>query len=677
MKTLSATLLAAQKRGDRVPSVTAKAYSYEQGITLKAWTRLYTGSEPDGQHGIAFDGQGSMHRVRVDGADIYHQKVVNPDSGSDYSPWTAIASNASGACGIAASGSKVYIFYRTTGNVIWKYYSHDYGASWNNAQLVDWADTEGIDAVWEGTGNTVVCFAVRTDSGSNMGQVNAITLDTSTQAATSHQRDLYTAQHPITTSTWGIGATYDAVNTYYPVLVCACEEAAAINGLYRLTYENGSWTAPFDIITADDSEDAISYRYPSCHLPLSLKDSESLMAGFNEKYTGSGAYDLPLESHLVKDGAWTSGLLTEPKPYLNATSTYGFRIASTAEYYWTEYPAGIWRSPREDATETDFSQDILSLDSVLHERTPGWINLEVDNSQGQYATPPPLGSELVLSIGYLTSAGAENVEHARFWIDQERYTSHGGQSTLTIHGVDQWGLEDFWTARNIIRFNYPDYTPRTLWEIAEHLIARAGIKLWNNPGVSRSTALTGYYPRLYIRASSGGVAELRRILDRCTDGLVQYGDQVYFRELTSSDPSCYTYGTDHAIIEGQYQQAVSTTRTQVTGKLADGTQVIAQAFDWDALEKGIDHLHLRYDADLDEAAECQKRADSMLRHEGQDGAGRRISIPPNCGQQLFDVVTVNDARCGISGELYRITDIETVYQPPRRQYHQTLTLAAP
>ena len=56
---------------------------------------------------------------------------------------------------------------------------------------------------------------------------------------------------------------------------------------------------------------------------------------------------------------------------------------------------------------------------------------------------------------------------------------------------------------------------------------------------------------------------------------------------------------------------------------------------------------------------------------------RRISIPPNCGQQIFDVVTVNDARCGITGELYRITDIETVYQPPRRQYRQTLTLAAP
>ena len=66
MKTLTPTLLAAQKKPDRLPYVEAKVYDLEQGIKRLSWTRLYTGSEPDNHHGIAFDSQGSIHRIRAE-----------------------------------------------------------------------------------------------------------------------------------------------------------------------------------------------------------------------------------------------------------------------------------------------------------------------------------------------------------------------------------------------------------------------------------------------------------------------------------------------------------------------------------------------------------------------------------------------------------------------------------
>ena len=81
---LTATLLAAQKKGHRLPYVEAKVYDYEQGIKRLTWTRLYEGSEPDNHHGIAFDGQGSMHRIRAAAGNIlYRQKVSNPGPSSD------------------------------------------------------------------------------------------------------------------------------------------------------------------------------------------------------------------------------------------------------------------------------------------------------------------------------------------------------------------------------------------------------------------------------------------------------------------------------------------------------------------------------------------------------------------------------------------------------------------
>ena len=78
MKTLSATLLAAQKKAHRLPYVEAKVYDYEAGIKRLSWERLYTGTEPDNHHGIAFDGQGNMHRIRADGANLYYQKQTLP-----------------------------------------------------------------------------------------------------------------------------------------------------------------------------------------------------------------------------------------------------------------------------------------------------------------------------------------------------------------------------------------------------------------------------------------------------------------------------------------------------------------------------------------------------------------------------------------------------------------------
>ena len=75
MRTLSASLQSAQKKPTSRPHVEAKVYDYAQGIRRLNWTRLYTGAEADNHHGIAFDGQGSMHRIRIDGSDIYHQKT--------------------------------------------------------------------------------------------------------------------------------------------------------------------------------------------------------------------------------------------------------------------------------------------------------------------------------------------------------------------------------------------------------------------------------------------------------------------------------------------------------------------------------------------------------------------------------------------------------------------------
>jgi hypothetical protein len=54
-----------------------------------------------------------------------------------------------------------------------------------------------------------------------------------------------------------------------------------------------------------------------------------------------------------------------------------------------------------------------------------------------------------------------------------------------------------------------------------------------------------------------------------------------------------------------------------------------------------------------------------------------LVIPPNVGQELYDVITITDQRCGIVSKKYRVMDIDAEYSLREWQYRQTFTLGAP
>jgi len=53
-----------------------------------------------------------------------------------------------------------------------------------------------------------------------------------------------------------------------------------------------------------------------------------------------------------------------------------------------------------------------------------------------------------------------------------------------------------------------------------------------------------------------------------------------------------------------------------------------------------------------------------------------ILIPPNCGQELFDVVQISDAGANQSAVSFRVVGIRFEYNPKQAQYSQKLILAA-
>ncbi|MCD6599709.1 MAG: hypothetical protein J7L19_03970 [Dehalococcoidia bacterium] len=829
MKSLTATLLAAQKKADRLPYVEAKVYDYEQGIKRLHWTRLYEGAEPDNHHGIAFDGQGAMHRVRADtgwaegkmigeddhasdgtvdtgyiwadkftasvtgvmdqfrvkvdgpgnlklavyaddagepgtllnalntgqavtagwntitfpdtsltsGTDywlafisdakitcrytsagkvkrykvqayagysfedpapdmsnldgypdlvagwraatpdnlLYRQKIASPDAGSDYTQWTLITDNCHGPCAIAASGAKIYIFYRKGDNTIRKYYSHNYGVDWTDAELSTYADVLSMAAAWWAAGDIVVCFCAKAT------ELNAIVLNSSTQAATEYTHS-EPATHPLL-NTYGIGAAYE---TDHMAIVFAGKQDDTpydFYALYRTQLSNAyNWLAWEYFITSPDGED-VTFEYPDCHIPSSPEDYEQVQIAAVEKFSGDTSYNRPLLSHAVRGSSFQEMAYTEPKPFLNIESGYGLRFGSTAYYWWLERPDGVWQAPRAAGDPTNLSANIISLTQRVGEGFTPSLVIELDNSSGQYSgvgegLVPSLfkRSEVVLKLGYKTGEGNEAEELGRYWIDAWEYTSNRQLSTFKLFCLDGFSLAGKWSARYQIRWNQSAVAPKTVSQILAALTCRWGIYYYN-AGKPRSDPLDNLYPDFVIQPGTSGAAVICRLLSMIPDGLVFEGYKAYPKDLESDEASSYTYGTAHVILKGNYGEAVPASRIQAIGRDGSNNKLLSSAFDWDLLALAIDNFHSDYDPNLVNTTRTQERAVAILRRHAMEANTGRIIVPPNIGQELYDVITVSDDRCGISSRKYRVIAIQALYDRRAVTYQQRLTLGAP
>jgi hypothetical protein len=684
MRTLSATLLAAQRKADRLPYVEAQVYDYEAGIKRLSWTRLYEGCEPDNHHGVAFDGQGSMHRIRTASSNtLYRQKITDPGLGSDYSQWINIATDCIGPCAIAASGAKVYIFYKTTGNVLWKYYSHDYGQSWNNAQLVAYADVLSMAACWWGSSDIVVCFALKSS------QLNGITLDTITQTATQHTWS--DATHPLL-DTCGIGATY---NPFWPcceIVLAAKESDTPYNhfDLFRTWFSDTyNFGALESFLMSPDGED-ITYEYPDCHLPASALSYETNRIIAVEKFTGTTAYTRPLACHMVKGTYWSDTTFTEPKPFLDVAPSCGLRLQSTADYWWLEKPDGVWRAPRPalPAIVLTSAGDIVSLQQNVIASPDlsgrGNLVLELDNSRGQYATPGQGNlanlkkrSEVILKLGYKTSQGNETSEAGTYWIDSWEYSSKPNMSRFILTCLDGWGLMDRWSARYQMRWNKDAVNPKSVWQILYQLLARVGIRLTNTPARPQSSAINNFYSDFTVNPGTRGDSAIRKLLSFVPDRLVFRGQEAFTKNPLTDEESCYSYGTDHAILSGEYAEAVTVSRARAIGRDSGGNRILQEALDWDLLSLAIDQLEQDYDPNLQTATRAQERTDATLRQMSLRAERGNLVVPTNVGQELLDVITITDERCGISEKNYRVQTIQTDYDRRQGIYTQRLALCAP
>jgi hypothetical protein len=147
---------------------------------------------------------------------------------------------------------------------------------------------------------------------------------------------------------------------------------------------------------------------------------------------------------------------------------------------------------------------------------------------------------------------------------------------------------------------------------------------------------------------------------------------------TASDTSSYSYGLEHPILEGRYRRgAWEANRIQVEGYDPAGEEaVIVDSFSWNEIDGLYDRLERLEDRNIASVSQAEQRGEAYLRSAEIEATSGAIRIPTNCGQQLYDVIDITDARAGLNSIKKRVVGITLSYRPLRGEYEERLALGA-
>jgi hypothetical protein len=676
MRTLSSTLLAAQKQTSSLPHITAVLSDYHGDISRLRFTRHYSGSEGDYYAAALVAGDGSLIRSRIDPVTkvLYTQRVTSPGPGSDFSSWSSHgAVSASGAVALAASGASVFLFFVDADTVTLKQKeSTDNGASYGAATTVATAASAVTYlAAAVGAGGDRVLFwtvgAVVWKSRFSSGSWGAPAAWTDSAA-----------------SLTGIACEY---RSDWDLVVCGTATTSLDAKVWTVTYGDGefqaadTWSALRELTHATASSN-VTFRSPA------LEFLQHWRLFFVEKHTGSQAYARLQWSTMNAAASYDFELWREPAPF-DYESDYGVAAAVGGGRLWLTAPAGVWSAASPSTPDLDVTADVIDAEVALAEYD-GRARVVLSNNSpaGQKAPYTAYGAgalgalqrgaRLQLSAGYRTAASPEVSSGPAFWVESIEVVT-GPAPRVVVDARDAWSLLEQWRARR--QFFWAAGT-KTVSQLIEFICARAGLDFTS---LSTSSAFTTFEPAFTIMPGQDGKSAVLRLLTLAPDEAIMRGATCTTLHPQPADASVYGYesasasGSAHTLAAGRYHD----TGRSVNRVRVIGAGVFNEGFDFGEIDRLGERTVQVNDLNLTSTALAADRAASDLRAAAVRDRRDEITVfGVNCGQELYDVITLTDAQAGFDAAKRRVLGLTWRYAtgsgPSRTpRYDMTLELGSP
>jgi hypothetical protein len=133
----------------------------------------------------------------------------------------------------------------------------------------------------------------------------------------------------------------------------------------------------------------------------------------------------------------------------------------------------------------------------------------------------------------------------------------------------------------------------------------------------------------------------------------------------------------HVILDGRYAtETPGVNRTCVVGRDEYGNPVYGTAVD--SMELGLvgERLDFQQEVAIPTDSQAASMASAILSKMRLTKAKGVIIIPPNCGQELFDVVQISDSGANQPAVTFRVVGMRFEYNPKQARYEHKLILGA-
>jgi len=149
------------------------------------------------------------------------------------------------------------------------------------------------------------------------------------------------------------------------------------------------------------------------------------------------------------------------------------------------------------------------------------------------------------------------------------------------------------------------------------------------------------------------------------------------QQISIGSPSLYRY-VWHVVLDGSYaMETPGVNRIYIIGRDAVGNPVYGMSQDAAEMALVGERLDFRQEPAVNGADRAAEVAGSILARMRLSKASGVIVIPPNCGQELWDVVQVWDSAANQTAAKFRVVGIRFEYSPGQARYEHRLILGNP